>query len=412
MAIPSSGRVSIGDLRTELQNTGTNNFSLKSAGRPTTGAPGTAQDPVYTPVNQSSSIIPNNSVPYSISEWRGYNHSENDPCIGEDIIFIRYEYISFEGALLYRYDLISNEKTYLEAGLSESDDFAITENKLFLYRQSFDEVLEYDITIKPWSITLSSNYYFPGDGQASGLFAKNNTTLIYWYTSGSLTYVREATLTPGNTTPSIQTLFTIDATTYTVYGELYYETTSNKYFLPYTSGSNRFVGRFSSTGTLEASVPIILNVDGIFSKGSSIYGVVYTGSGGTNTNDIYLLDFSVPTSIYIKSIPGSGSAVRGVSQAKYNTSFTSPALGTFYTYYRVQLRGQISDLATIDITGSSTTNHWCYIYTSYPFNNVGQINLNTAWTYSFFNSSTTKTFTRTLLNTSETLHFVLYQDQF
>lgn len=80
MAIPGSGKVSIGDIRTELQNGGTNNFSLQFAGRPYIGAPGTFQNPIYVPINESSTSKPNNLQPFAISEWRNYNHSENKPC--------------------------------------------------------------------------------------------------------------------------------------------------------------------------------------------------------------------------------------------------------------------------------------------------------------------------------------------
>lgn len=80
MAIPSSGKVSIGDIRNELRNQAISEFSLKLAGRPTTGAFGTFQDPIYVPINQSSTAKPNNLAPYSINEWRSYNHTENMPC--------------------------------------------------------------------------------------------------------------------------------------------------------------------------------------------------------------------------------------------------------------------------------------------------------------------------------------------
>jgi hypothetical protein len=80
MAIPGSGKVSIGDIRTELQNGGTNNFSLKKAGRPTTNGLLGTDPPQYTPVNQNSPVIPNNSQPYNLSEWRGYDHSQHGIC--------------------------------------------------------------------------------------------------------------------------------------------------------------------------------------------------------------------------------------------------------------------------------------------------------------------------------------------
>lgn len=79
MAIPGSGKVSIGDIRTELQNS-IPDFSLENAGRPETGAPGTFMTALYVPINQSSTSKPDDVSPYAISEWRNYNHSENKPC--------------------------------------------------------------------------------------------------------------------------------------------------------------------------------------------------------------------------------------------------------------------------------------------------------------------------------------------
>lgn len=173
MSIPSSGQVSMGDIRTELSNTGTSDFSLQKAGRPTTGVPGTFQNPVYTPINQSSTTKPNDAAPYAISEWRSYNHSENLPCSG--------------------------------------------------------------------------------------------------------------------------------------------------------------------------------------------------------------------------------------------TSFTTPSLGKFYTYYRVNITGTIQHVSNITVSGNSINNHWCYIYLTYPFNNVGQITAS-PWTYSYFSNNNTKTFRRGLAATSEVLYFIFYED--
>jgi hypothetical protein len=78
MAIPSvtSTRVGIGTIRTELQNTGTNNFRLSYAGQQSnaTNVDG------YVPLNQSSTIKPNTVSPFSISEWYGYDHSQRTSC--------------------------------------------------------------------------------------------------------------------------------------------------------------------------------------------------------------------------------------------------------------------------------------------------------------------------------------------
>jgi hypothetical protein len=75
MAIPSSGQVSIGTIRTELQNTGTNNFALSRA-----GSQRDVRNAGYTPLNQSSTSLPGATAPYAVSEWRNYNHSATRLC--------------------------------------------------------------------------------------------------------------------------------------------------------------------------------------------------------------------------------------------------------------------------------------------------------------------------------------------
>lgn len=75
MALPASGQISIGGIRTELSNTGTNNFSLVRA-----GANGVSRGEGYTPLNQSSTSKPNFTAPYGMNEWYSYNHSANTAC--------------------------------------------------------------------------------------------------------------------------------------------------------------------------------------------------------------------------------------------------------------------------------------------------------------------------------------------
>lgn len=96
MSIPLTGTVSLSMIRAHLSNTGTNNFSLKKAGRPTTNGLGGSAAPEYVPVNQNSYMLPNNSAPYAISEWRGYTHSGSGTCSGTS-----FTSPSIEGAYIY-----------------------------------------------------------------------------------------------------------------------------------------------------------------------------------------------------------------------------------------------------------------------------------------------------------------------
>ena len=80
MALPASGQISIGDIRTELSNTGTNDFRLSYAGTPASS--GATRTSGYVPINQNSATKPDPASPYSISEWYSYNHSTNRACSG------------------------------------------------------------------------------------------------------------------------------------------------------------------------------------------------------------------------------------------------------------------------------------------------------------------------------------------
>jgi hypothetical protein len=64
MALPLSGQISLGDIRTELGMPSTSNFSLVNASTSATG---------YPILNPFSPVKPNNLSPYAISEWYGYS---------------------------------------------------------------------------------------------------------------------------------------------------------------------------------------------------------------------------------------------------------------------------------------------------------------------------------------------------
>jgi len=64
MALPLSGQISLGDIRTELGMPSISDFSLLNASTSATG---------YPILNPFSPIKPNTTPPYSISEWYGYS---------------------------------------------------------------------------------------------------------------------------------------------------------------------------------------------------------------------------------------------------------------------------------------------------------------------------------------------------
>lgn len=64
MALPSSGQISLNQIRAELGMSSISNFSLFKASTSATG---------YPILNPFSPVKPNNLSPYSISEWYGYS---------------------------------------------------------------------------------------------------------------------------------------------------------------------------------------------------------------------------------------------------------------------------------------------------------------------------------------------------
>lgn len=77
MSLPASGQISISDIRTELQNTGTTNFSLAKAGQISIYV---NKDDGFVPINRASAVQPGRTNPYQISEWYSYNHSTSQAC--------------------------------------------------------------------------------------------------------------------------------------------------------------------------------------------------------------------------------------------------------------------------------------------------------------------------------------------
>jgi hypothetical protein len=252
-----------------------------------------------------------------------------------------------------------------------------------------------------------------------GIVAKSNTVIVGYphpYVFSATNSVYEANI--NTKTPVITKLFDAAGVS-SIKGEIYYNPASNTYTFPYQkSDSNYAVGEFNTSGTkLNEVVTGSLLIDGLFKYNGSLYGVK-DGS----YNDIYELNLSSNSYTYVKTAPevvdfNSSDPgftwslyVQGVAQLFPEESFTSPSLGKFYTYYRVALRGQVGYQTSVEVVGDSTNDHWCYIYTTYPFNNVGQIDTSKSWTYSYFDSSTTKYFTRTMGSPNEVLHFVIFQD--
>jgi hypothetical protein len=87
MALPLSGPLSMGDIRTELGIPNVSNFSLINS---------TSGVSPYPPINQNSTYKPIPPFQRKISEWYGYNHASVTPFIyyqwmGQVVYFTYYD---------------------------------------------------------------------------------------------------------------------------------------------------------------------------------------------------------------------------------------------------------------------------------------------------------------------------------
>jgi hypothetical protein len=105
MALPSSGPISMNDVMTELQNTGTtSNIKLAWMGQMNGN-----REQGFTTVNQNSTTKPvrtsgGSNAPYSLSDWQSYNHTQNGSCSGNsfrispvETTYYRYHRIEITG---------------------------------------------------------------------------------------------------------------------------------------------------------------------------------------------------------------------------------------------------------------------------------------------------------------------------
>jgi hypothetical protein len=163
MALPASGTLSIGNIRSELLNTGTNSFRLSNAGQYN----GSIKTSGYVPINRASSSKPNDSAAYAISEWYSYNHSSSKSCSGTGFTVggINQQYIYYKLAI-----------TSGGAGCTATLNFDWTpSSNPFLVCDQY--------------VDLYNTYPFSNTGTivSSPIYSNSNTTGSYNYTLTSTT---------------------------------------------------------------------------------------------------------------------------------------------------------------------------------------------------------------------------------
>jgi hypothetical protein len=162
MPLPASGTISIGDIRTELLNSGTSNYRLSYAGQYN----GSIKTSGYVPINRASTSKPNDSAAYAISEWYSYNHSSSKACSGTGFTVggINQQYIYYKLSI-----------TGAGAGCIATIDFTWTSSGSFLYCNQY--------------VDLYSSYPFSNTGTIvpSPIYSNNGVTGSYNYTLTSTT---------------------------------------------------------------------------------------------------------------------------------------------------------------------------------------------------------------------------------
>jgi hypothetical protein len=92
------------------------------------------------------------------------------------------------------------------------------------------------------------------------------------------------------------------------------------------------------------------------------------------------------------------------------TAFTTPTIGGYYIYYRVNVTGGVGASSVISVTSSGYAGFQslrCNIYSAYPFTNTGALT-GTPLSALTFTSNITQTYTHTLSASSQVLYFVIW----
>ena len=181
---------------------------------------------------------------------------------------------------IYSYNPNTTVLTYLYDSTNGSSDIANTSNKLWVYNGGGGSLLEYDITLSPFSQTY--NRTITSVYLNAGLCAIDDTTLIN--INGSNVY--EIDITTNVASPTLK-WSTISGRA--VAGDYMY-TTTNKLIITNNSSSGAHITQYDyTTGTVEVDLDITATIPqpyGVFEYGSEIYivnsnGLVYQIMGSS-----------------------------------------------------------------------------------------------------------------------------------
>jgi len=205
---------------------------------------------------------------------------------------------------IYAYNSSSNTSTLLYNSGIVSGDIANTQNKLWVYDTT---IVEYDITLSPWSITFNRNISLPVT-LGAGLGAINDTTLISTDSSTSEIITLDIT-----TSAATKTVIGSLPPGRSVSGDILQTTTTPPKIIVTNEGGGYFLTQYVVVGGL-AIFEIEVNIGayttvawGLYEDNSQLYFV--NGFGG----QIFNVDLTYPYNITATS-GNTTYAVYGASQ--------------------------------------------------------------------------------------------------
>ena len=168
----------------------------------------------------------------------------------------------------------SNNSMFLSSSFPGSADIAHTTTKLWMYDGTTQEILEYDITLSPWSATFNRTITYPsGVYLGSGLGAITNTLLI---STNTLTSPHEIIVLDITTSTAVSTVIGTLEPNRAVSGDILL-TTTNKILVTNADiiSSDQYLTQYSyPSGAFEVEVDITASTPspyGIFIDSGNIY---------------------------------------------------------------------------------------------------------------------------------------------
>jgi hypothetical protein len=211
------------------------------------------------------------------------------------------------------YDPDTNTTTLLfnaSATTTNARDIAMTDTKMWLLDTSNTRIVEYDITLNPFTSSFSRNINystagsFSGLTNSAGLAARSNTQL---YIGGSSIY--EFDISGG---VPVQTELFILPNNSQVTGDIHFNSGTSRLTIVYyttTPTLKNYIGEFTTGGTVWNSAEISFSdVFGLFTKDNNLYAVRLGGQ-------VYLINPTTLSLTTFATIPGITSAIYGAAQS-------------------------------------------------------------------------------------------------